>query len=276
MDSVTAPFRPLTVSDLIDETFQIFRRNFVLFVSIGAVLLIPMAVVQVLQQLALQRQGSTQGIVAVGLVSLVIGLLRLLVFLAVLSAIIHAASEIRMGRRPNVTDCYMNGMDRLPAMIRTGIILIIILPLTFITIIGIPVAIYLAVAWLLSLHVAVIEGEGAFASLSRSRALVKGNWWRVLGITILVTMIVSIVNLIFSIPSLMVGIPLALSNNTHTISAGAAVISTIFGTIGTIITGPVIYIAWLLLYYDLRARKEGMDLEMMASRTEAEAQAAPY
>lgn len=267
--------RPLSISDLIDETFQMYRRNFVLFLSISAVLMIPMGVVQVLQEISIQRQSSTSGLLEVSLMSLVVSLLRYLVYIGVLSAIIYAASEIRMGRRPGVSESYTNGMDRFPAMVRVGILLIVLLPLIFITIVGIPISIYLAVAWLLAFHVAVIEKEGAFASLSRSRELVKGNWWRVLAITILVSLIVFVVDLIFSVPGAIVGLPLVMGQNPDTISAGAVAVSTIFSTIGSIITGPIIYIAWLLLYYDLRARKEGLDLEIMARKAEAEAPTAP-
>lgn len=274
MDSAVSPLRPLSVSDLIDETFQLYRRHFVLFVSISALLLIPLGIIQLLEQIAIQRQDTTSGLIGVGLMSLVVSLLRALAQLGMLSAIIYAASELRMGRLPTVTASYTNGMDHFGSMLRVGILFIVLVPLMIITIIGIPVAIYFVIAWLLSLHVAVIEDEGAFASLSRSRALVKGHWWRVLGITLLVSFLVSIVQIIFALPAAAVGVPVLLGQS-HSISTGAQAISTLFSTAGSIVTGPIIYIAWLLLYYDLRARKEGYDLEVLANQADAQARSAP-
>lgn len=276
MDSAIPQLRPLSVSDLIDETFQMYRRNFILFISITAVLIVPITLIEVLQQFAVQRQTSTTGMAEVGFISLLFTILRFLVYLGILSAIIHAAAEIRMGRQPTVMDSYLTGMDRFGSMIRVALLLLILLPLTFITIIGIPVAIYLAFAWLLAFHVAVIEGEGAWASLSRSRELVKRNWWRVLGITLLVGLIVSIVNLVFDIPALVVGIPVIMSQGSQLLSPTAVAVSNIFSAMGSIITGPIIYIAWLFLYYDLRARKEGLDLEMMSQRAQLESQQAVF
>ena len=276
MESTVPPFRPLGVSDIVDETFQMYRRNFLLFISITAVLVVPLAVIHILQQLAVQRQATTDGIVGVSFMSLVVILLRYLADLAVLTAVIHAASELRMGRKTSVSEAYFGGMERYAAVIRVSLLLFVAILLICITVIGIPVAIYLGVAWALAIYVAVIEHEGAFASLKRSRELVKGNWWRVLGVTVLIGLIVILVQFIFAIPSALLSLPVEFFSNSTNSSAGAITISTILDTIGTIITGPIIYIACLLLYYDLRARKEGLDLELMADQSRIDAQTAAY
>lgn len=273
LDSGTPPLRPLNVSDLIDETFRIYRRNFLFLLSIGAVLMIPMAVIEVFQQIAVQERG-TSDILFYGLSTLLVSLVRFIVYLGVLSAMIYAVSEIRMGRRPSVTESYLTGMERFPAMIGVGLLFLLLIVLISVTFIGIPVAIYLGTCWLLALHVTVLEGKSGWSSLSRSRALVTGQWWRVLGITILVYMIVYVMNLVFSIPGFIFGFSVVFGDVGSTFRATAAALSTLFGTAGTIITGPVIYIAWLFLYYDLRARKEGFDLEMMANQAEADARTA--
>ncbi len=276
MEPTIPPFRPLSVSDLVDETFQMYRRNFLLFISITAVLVVPLAVINILQQIAVQRQSTTDGIVGVSFMSLVVILLRYLADLAVLTAVIHAASEIRLGRKTSVTEAYFGGMERYAAVIRVSLLLFVGLLLICITIIGIPVAVYLGVAWALAVYVAVIEHEGAFASIKRSRELVKGNWWRVLGVTFLVGLIVILVQFIFAIPSVLLNMPVQFLGSSSTASASAITMSTIFDTVGTIVTGPIIYIACLLLYYDLRARKEGLDLELMADQSRIDAQTAAY
>ncbi|MGA7671438.1 MAG: glycerophosphoryl diester phosphodiesterase membrane domain-containing protein [Nitrolancea sp.] len=276
MESTAPPFRPLSVSDLVDETFQMYRRNFLLFISITAVLVVPLAAIHVLQEIAVQRQSTTSGIVGVSFMSLVVILLRYLADLAVLTAVIYAASEIRMGRKPSISEAYFNGMERFAAVIRVSLLLVVALGLICITIIGIPFAIYLGVAWALAVYVAVLENEGAWDSAKRSRDLVKGNWWRVLGVTFLIGLIVFLVQAMFAIPSALLNMPVQFFSSSTTSSASAITISTTLDTIGTIVTGPIIYIACLLLYYDLRARKEGLDLELMADQSRMDAQTAAY
>jgi hypothetical protein len=267
--------RPLSVSDLIDETFQIYRKNFLFLISIGAVLMVPMAVIEVFQQVAVQERGTSDFGFFIGSTVLV-GFVRYIVYLGVLSAMIYAVSEIRMGRKPSVSEAYSNGMERFPAMVGVGLLFLLLIVLISVTIIGIPVAIYLSVCWLLAFHVTVLENKGGWSSLARSRDLIKGQWWRVLGITVLVYMIVYVVDLVFSIPGLAFGFSSAFSDAGTSFRATTSAVGTIFGAVGTIVTGPIIYIAWLMLYYDLRARKEGLDLEMMANQLDSDSHTAPF
>ncbi len=272
MEQRERAFRPLSVSDLIDETFRIFRRHFLLFVKIGAVLMIPVGLIEIIQQVAVQQHAGDLGFNL--LTSGVVALVRAIVYLAVLSAIIYTMSEIRMGCVPTVGDAYNEGMEHFLSMLWISIIYWVVLVLLSVTIIGIPVAIYLGICWLFGLHVAVIEGKTGRSTLSRSKALVKGHWWRVLGISILVSIIVGIVSAIFSAPNTILGVMVAFGRDGEAFRAIGASIGVIFSTAGTIITGPIIYIASVLLYFDLRARKEGLDLEMAAMQTEAVARSA--
>jgi hypothetical protein len=265
-------FRPLSVSDLIDETFRVFRRHFLLFVKIGAVLMIPIGLIEIIQQIAVHQHPDDLefNLLTSGLV----GLVRAIVYLAVLAAIIYTMSEIRMGRQPTVGDAYNDGMERFLSIIWIAFLYALLPGLIAITIIGVPFAIYLGLAWIFGLHAAVIEGKRGMAALSRSRSLVKGHWWRVLGIYLLISIIVAIISVIFSAPNVVLCALLALGRDGETFRILGSVVSVIFSTAGTIITGPIIYIASVLLYYDLRARKEGLDLEMVANQTETMARSA--
>jgi hypothetical protein len=249
-----------------------FRRNFLLFIGIGAVLMIPAGLIAMFQQIAVQQHDSDLAfnILTSGLVSLV----RAVVYVGVLAATFYAVTEIRAGRKPTVGESYNVGMERFLALLWVGFLYTFLLVLISITIVGFPFAIYLGIAWLFGLQVTVFEGKIGWSALSRSRALVKGDWWRVLGITFLVSIIVSVVSLVFSIPSFVLGAAVALGRDDTTFRATTAAISVVSSTAGTIITGPVIYIASVFLYYDLRARKEGLDLEMMANQAEVIARSA--
>jgi hypothetical protein len=109
-----------------------------------------------------------------------------------------------------------------------------------ITIIGIPAAIYFAVTWTFIWQAALIDGSGPRAALARSSALVRQNWWRVLGIMLVVGIIAG------------------------AISAVLGTIPVVGSTIGSILSTPIAVTGATLLYYDLRVRKEGYTLEALA------------
>jgi hypothetical protein len=48
----------------------------------------------------------------------------------------------------------------------------------------------------------------------------------------------------------------------------ANLLGTISGAIGGAFTGPLMIVAFAVLYYDLRVRKEGLDLELMLASLE--------
>ncbi|MFE0698688.1 oxidoreductase [Streptomyces sp. NPDC058872] len=56
----------------------------------------------------------------------------------------------------------------------------------------VPLALWIMIRFSLAPAVAVIEGQGAMASLRRSAALVKGSWWRIFGCTIATGIMVGI------------------------------------------------------------------------------------
>jgi hypothetical protein len=93
--------------------------------------------------------------------------------------------------------------------------------------------------------------------------LIRGRWWPALGLQLLMAIIAAIVNAIISQPfSLMAGSG-GFFGDTVT-STGDVLINAIGSTIGSIFTTPLAAIAVVLLYFDLRVRKEGLDVRMVA------------
>ena len=85
-----------------------------------------------------------------------------------------------------------------------------------------------------------MEGLSSKATVLRSLALVKGNWWRVWGMMFVLSIIISPINAILGkIPG-------------------------IGPIIGGILTTPFFVVGHVLLYYDLRLRKEGYNVETLA------------
>jgi hypothetical protein len=139
----------------------------------------------------------------------------------------------------------------------TVAIVLVSVAVMFAALIGV-VAIMVKLA--LAAYAVVLEDRRAVASLRRSWDLTRGHFWRVFGTLIVVGLFVLIINLIVILPVYLLlsaaqaGVPETVSNIVM-----AAVASLV-----ELVTVPLQIIATVLLYYDLRIRKEGFDLAMMA------------
>jgi uncharacterized membrane protein len=111
--------------------------------------------------------------------------------------------------------------------------------------------IMVAVAFAVAFPVCVIEQQGPFASLRRSRALTKGNRWKICGIY-LVMLIVGVVVVVVGIASIIGR------------SLGAQV-GGFVSVIMQIVTSAFSGVLFTVIYHDLRAAREGLDTNRLAA-----------
>jgi hypothetical protein len=109
--------------------------------------------------------------------------------------------------------------------------------------------------------VLLVEGAGPSRALGRSRELVRGRWWGTCGVAVVGYLLVSIVSL--ALTGLVVGV--AFANPARNTVTGFA-LNTLAGTIGSMIATPAAAAFITVLYIDLRVRKEGFDLLLLARR----------
>jgi uncharacterized integral membrane protein len=137
---------------------------------------------------------------------------------------------------------------------------------------AIPVAVWLYVRYALSGPSLMLESTspvaggasrpvGVAGALRRSAELVKGSWWRVFGILLLVLLIVLIISQVisvpFSLPFFLVGDQPSDSEFLLTL-----VITALGGIVASTITAPFTAAATVLLYVDRRIRREGLDIDL--------------
>lgn len=113
----------------------------------------------------------------------------------------------------------------------------------------------------------VLEGQGPASALGRSWRLVSNSFWRVLGVLLLTAIIVFFTSLVLRVPFGLLAIGVGAGSGSAGLAVGTPGIGlTIVAAVGGIITGTLTYpIAagvTVLLYVDLRMRKEGLDLAM--------------
>jgi hypothetical protein len=138
---------------------------------------------------------------------------------------------------------------------------------------GLLVGILAAIAlyagfWAVAAPALLLENLGVFASLRRSYGLVRGNFWRVIGIGVLTAVIAYIIRQVFSIPFAVIGLGVT-SFNQNSDQLSGVVTQVLIADIGTVLAGAVLFPftagVTALLYLDLRMRREGLDVDLMRS-----------
>lgn len=126
-------------------------------------------------------------------------------------------------------------------------------------------AIYVAGTLELTTPALVLEKLNVRGSLRRSRALVKGSWWRIIGIGLLAQLIASVIAGIIVVPFDLIGGGL---NNLFSTSSDpnfsftSLLLSGIGGLLGATLVRPFSAGVVALLYIDRRMRAEALDLTL--------------
>jgi hypothetical protein len=126
-------------------------------------------------------------------------------------------------------------------------------------------AVITLVRWTVAIPVAMLEPTGPLASLNRSWRLVRGSWWRVLGILLATELIVGIASAIIEVPFDLAGSAGNFITPQTTVSAVSVIVLTIGTIVAGTVTAPLLAGVVVLLYTDLRMRREGMDIKLLAA-----------
>jgi hypothetical protein len=127
------------------------------------------------------------------------------------------------------------------------------------------VSIWFSVMLSLSAPAVVLERLGPAQALKRSWRLVSRSFWRLFGIYLLTGLVVVVASFILEIPfDIVRAIAGGAGTGLDGLAAGSAVVAVIIGAVGSIVAGavtrPISAGVTVLLYLDMRMRKEGLDL----------------
>lgn len=105
--------------------------------------------------------------------------------LIIVPAVIYAMKEIRQGIKPGVWRSLREGLRYFPSMAVALILYVVALGVAAVSILLIPVALYIAVRWLFYPQAAVLDDKRqGWNALRQSWDVTRGNWIRTLGSTI--------------------------------------------------------------------------------------------
>ncbi len=119
--------------------------------------------------------------------------------------------------------------------------------------------VWLYFAWAVAVPVLLMEGTKGRRALGRSFRLVRGFWWRTFAILVLGAILAGIVQSAVTAAFLAV----TFSTDSEAVSVLASFLASVFAGI---LTTPFVAAVTIVLYIDLRVRKEGFDLALLAAR----------
>jgi len=265
--SAPAPLRlrPLEIGDLLDETFRMYRRHFFLFAGISVILTIPLAVgagfsfFNLFNDLALQTSSSQPPDLGPTLASLAIILvLAIALYPLLYGSITYAACESALGRPVTFWSAMRAALRRYLHIIGYFLLLagMAILFCLF------PLWIWIGVRWIAWMPAMFIENIGLGTALGRSWRLVEGRWWRTFLILFLMYILVEVVS-----GALQAFLSLGQFLLQAFVSSYLSLaISEATGILVSSLVAPILQIATVLIYFDLRVRREGLDLFQLAQR----------
>ena len=249
--------RPLSLGELLDRSFFLYRKNFLLFAGIMA---LPHLVLLAFELAGIGVRMSlgtgTRFLWTLATYALILG-----VTAASQGATVIAVSHVHLGRPTSIAESFAGIKGRIISLALIMIGYGIGVGMGFILLI-IP-GIILGLMWALTIPVAVLEDKGLRDSVSRSAELTKGNRGRVFVIYLLFVVLIYAIYMVWMLPILMV---IGLAARNHPVG-GVPLWTQIAIPVGSFISqslaAPLMTIGLSLLYYDERVRKEGFDLEHM-------------
>jgi hypothetical protein len=238
---------------------------------------------------------SLAGIVGASVIVVIVTWIATVLLTGILTVVVSRAV---LGEKPTVGQAWAAARPRLPRLLLLTIVysLIWLIPflvtaaagvllaaaglddepvaaiVVILTVVAIPVAVWIYVRYALSGPALMLESTsrsaagssraiGVFGALRRSAELVRGSWWRLFGILLLILLIAGIISQVISVPF---ALPTFFLDDQPSESQFllTLVISALGGIVAATITAPFTAAATALLYVDRRIRREGLDIEL--------------
>ncbi|MEP6760212.1 MAG: glycerophosphoryl diester phosphodiesterase membrane domain-containing protein [Sporichthyaceae bacterium] len=292
------PLRPLGVGEILDGAISSIRRDPRLMLGVSAIVVIASTLLQsAITWLLLKDSGAvlTQptgtvtndqlyellgGGVVTFLVSTTISVLAQVLLTGILT---FSVSKAVLGEHPRAAEAWQATRRRLPALLGLTVLVLVIVGAAVIVpvlpgiialvagstvagsillVVGVPVALVLALAgavltWFAA-PVVMLERQPVVAALRRSARLVRANFWRVVGLWLLLQLLVGVLGGILGGPLVLVASSV-FDNPFGWQSLSLQAVGTI---LASTVTLPFAAAVAVLVYVDQRMRREALDLEL--------------
>ena len=258
---MVSDLRPLSLGELLDRSFFLYRKNFMLFVGIVALPNLVLLAFQLAGVVLQKERGGLLGPIVSVLWLLGTAVVSLGATAASQGATVIAVSQVHLGRPASIAGAFAGIKGRILylALIMIGYWIGVGIGFALLIVPGI----ILALMWALTIPVAVLEDKGLRDSVSRSAELTKGHRGRVFVIYLLFLVLLYAVYVAWEIP---IFIAIGIVSRGHTVATTPLWTQIAFplgSFLSQCLAGPLMTIGLSLLYYDERVRKEAFDLQHM-------------
>jgi hypothetical protein len=256
MDSSGFPrFEPMTTGVLLDRAFRLYTANFALMLGIVAAAYVPFYLIMLVIESSI---GGNLPMPERGLSALIFQLVFMILWASIAFPIASGATTFAISER------YLGNEVSIGAALRRGLshfwpLSIAQITATIRVMFGFLLLVVPGILWMLSyfliVPVILVEGQKALPSLRRSRELMKGYRGKAFCILLVVNLLQVV---------LMGGVGLISGMFFSSETGSGSILSSAVNNLLSIFFTPLGIIAAILLYYDMRIRKEGFDLEMLS------------
>jgi len=234
------------VGRVLNRTSSVLSRNFLIFFVVTAVAQLPALLFYRTENVSPNASGTEIAV----MVALAIGGAVLMVVLSMLSQaiVLYGAFQNMRGREVSLAESLQVGLGRFFPILGMAFLVALLAGLAVLAFI-VP-GLILATMWFVAAPACIVERLGPWTSMRRSRELTKGHRWKIFGLMIVLLLINGVAgSTITAALTAMGGSPLAM--------IGSVLWGGAFGAFSAI--------AVVVTYHDLRAAKEGIDIDQIAA-----------
>ena len=286
-------FQPMGLGGILDATLSLYRANLRLFLGIASIYFVLIALQEGVIVFLLERSSTPS---SDNFISDVDSVLDIFISMLIVGVSVVACSALYLGKRVTIQVALRRFSSRFIAYLGASWIYLILCVIWTLDLFGEPILVSLLrvaflpflcfylVGWVLYGPVVLNEEFTGQQALKRSKLLVRGTWGRVLGIVLAILLFCLAIDYILGST---LGVVLALFGIARDGSLMETVVSllgmeyfvvrptSLFLLIMYLIylgaetfTLPIYAIGVTLLYFDVRIRKEGFDIEMQARNSQ--------
>lgn len=254
--------RPMTLGQVLDTTFSLYKRNFWLFVGITSIPFLAVLILQVgAAALQLSRPSPQPASPALASGAIVGGIVFLLAYFllagAAQAATIFAVSDLYLGRAATVRGSFRKVGGKAFRVILVLLLVGLAVGVGFLLLIIPGIILFCRTA--VAVPASMLEDTKAVGSIERSMQLTKGFAMQIFLIFLLVWVLSYIALLIFQVPfAYLQG---ATAHARQTLVFGMLALQHLSSFLSNVLVGPIGTIAFSLMYYNLRVRKEAFDIQ---------------
>jgi len=245
----------------LNETMAVYARRLWRLIGLAAIVQVPVTLV------LLPLGGGIAGY-ALGLVLSALGGTMVYAMVACAVGQHYALGDVQLRR------CYAPLWGRIVSLVvLTTVPALVVAPLFapslvagngpvvgLLGVLAVPVLLALFACWTVAVQAVVIERCRALGALKRAFGLLSGNWWRVLGVNIVIGLVAVGFGIVVILPlSLVLGIAVPVSGSVISDLVVSIAVVTVL-----VAVSPVVWVGSTLVYYDLRVRKEQFNVDTLS------------